>query len=71
MDEVKIETGFMQGILSKIIAKAVSKKLGVNLNLKFINPIEVKFDGNQAVVNLNINAKLSKEDLAKLVKDLV
>lgn len=71
MDEVKIETGFVQGILSKIIAKAVSRKLGVNLNLKFTNPIEVKFDGNQAVVNLNINAKLSKEDLAKLVKDLV
>lgn len=71
MDEVKIETGFMQGILSKIIAKAVSRKLGVNLNLKFASPIEVKFDGNQAVVNLNINAKLSKEDLAKLVKDLV
>jgi hypothetical protein len=71
MDEVKIGSGFIQGILTKIIAKAVAKKLGVNLNLNFNDPITVKFDGEQAIVHLNANAKLSKEDLGKLVKDLV
>lgn len=71
MDEMRIETGFMQGILARIVTKAMSKKIGVNLNLNFNDPISVKFDGEQAVIHLNVNAELSKQDLARLVKDLV
>jgi len=71
MDEMRIETGFMQGILARIVTKAMSKKIGVNLNLNFNDPISVQFDGEQAVIHLNVNAKLSKQDLARLVKDLV
>lgn len=71
MDEMRIETGFMQGILARIVTKAMSKKIGVNLNLNFNDPISVQFDGEQAVIHLNVNAELSKQDLARLVKDLV
>lgn len=71
MDQMIIETGFVQGILARIVTKAVSKKLGVNLSLNFNDPISVQFDGEQALVHLNVNAKMSKEDLGKLVKDLV
>lgn len=71
MDQMIIETGFVQSILARIVTKAVSKKLGVNLSLNFNDPISVQFDGEQALVHLNVNAKMSKEDLGKLVKDLV
>lgn len=71
MDELKIGSGFMQGILIRIIAKEVSKKLGVKLNLNFNDPLSVTFDGENVLVHLNLNAKMSKEDLNKLVKDLV
>ena len=71
MDEMRIETGFMQGILARIVTKAMLKKIGVNLNLNFNDPIRVQFDGEQAVIHLNVNAELSKQDLARLVKDLV
>lgn len=71
MDQMIIETGFVQSILARIVTKAVSKKLGVNLNLNFNDPISVQFDGEQAVIRLNVNAQMSKEDLGKLVKDLV
>ncbi len=71
MDEMKIASGFMQGLLTKIIGKVVAKKFGIGLNLKFDDPISVKFDGEQATVHLNVTANLSKEDLSKLLKDLV
>lgn len=71
MDQMIIETGFVQSILIRVVKKAVSKKIGVNLDLNFNDPISVQFDGEQALVHLNVNAKMSKEDLGKLVKDLV
>ena len=71
MDQMIIETGFVQSILARVVKKTVSKKIGVNLDLNFNDPISVQFDGEQALVHLNVNAKMSKEDLGKLVKDLV
>ena len=71
MDQMIIETGFVQSILTRVVKKAVSKKIGVNLDLNFNDPISIQFDGEQALVHLNVNAKMSKEDLGKLVKDLV
>lgn len=71
MDEMRIQSGFMQGIITKLIRKAVAKKLGVDLGIMFREPISIKFDGENANVNLSITAALSKEDLSKLLKDLV
>lgn len=71
MDEMRIASEFMQGIIAKVVSKIMTKKLGVGLNLKFNDPIFVKFDGDQAIVNLNVMAKMSKDDLSKLLKDLV
>lgn len=71
MDEVKIQTGFVQGIITKLIRKIVAKKLGVDLGIMFNEPISVKFDGENANVRLSVTAALSKDDLSKLLKDLV
>ena len=71
MDEMKIASGFMQGMLTRIVKKLVSKKLGVEPDLKFDDPISIRFDGQQAVAHLNVTVSLSKDDLSKLLKDLV
>lgn len=71
MDEVRIQTGFVQGIITKLIRKIVAKKLGVDLGIMFNEPISIKFDGENANVHLNVSAALSKDDLSKLLKDLV
>ncbi len=71
MDEMKIASGFMQGTLSRIIRKLILKKLGIELDLKFEDPISVRFDGEKALLHLNVTASLSKEDLSKLLKDFV
>lgn len=71
MDEVKIQTGFVQGIITKLVRKIVAKKLGVDLGIVFNEPISIKFDGENANVRLSVTAALSKDDLSKLLKDLV
>lgn len=71
MDEVKIQSGFVQGIITKFVRKIVAKKLGVDLGIVFNEPISITFDGENANVRLNVSAALSKDDLSKLLKDLV
>lgn len=71
MDEVNIKSNFIQGIIIKIIKKVIKQKTGLNLELGFIEPIHVIFDGDKAKIHLNIDAELGKEDLQKLLKDLV
>ena len=71
MDEMKIASGFMQGTIARIVRKLVFKKLGVEPNFKFEDPAIVRFDGEKFIVHLNATVTLSKEDLSKLLKDLV
>lgn len=71
MDEVNIRTGFIQGIVVKIIKKVVKQKTGYDPELRFNDPIQMIFDGDKVKVHLNIDAELKKEDLQKILKDLV
>ena len=71
MDEMKIGSKYMQGILTKVIHKVVKKKLGVDAELQFNDPITVTFDGEKAHLHLNADATLDKTDLDKLLKDLI
>lgn len=71
MDQMRIESDFVQGILARVVTKAITKKSGIVTNLDFNDPISVTFDGEQAVVHLNLDARISKENLAKLVKDFI
>lgn len=70
MDEMKIASGFVQGVIVRIVRKLVFKKLGIEPDLKFEDPVSVRFDGEKATLHLNVTAGLSKEDLSKLLKDL-
>lgn len=71
MDTMKINTGFMQNLIAKIIKKTIQKKLGVDVDVRFNGPISVEINDNQATVDLGITASMPKEDLTKLLKDLV
>ena len=71
MDEMNIRSNFIQGIIVKIIKKIVKQKTGCEPDLKFNDPIQVMFDGDKVKVHLNVDAELKKEDLQKLLKDLV
>lgn len=71
MDEMVIASSFMQNTITRILTKIVAKKLGINLSLlKFDDPVSLRFDGEEATVHVSVTAKLPKEDLSKLLKDI-
>ena len=71
MDEINIRTGFFQGIIVKIIKKVIRQKTGYNPDLRFNDPIQVNFDDDKVKVHLNLDVELGKDDLQKILKDLV
>ena len=71
MDEMHIGSKYLQGIISKIVKSVIRKKLGVEADVQFNDPISVTFDGENANVHVNVNATLGRDDLDKLLKDLI
>lgn len=68
MDEMRISSKFMQNILSKLIKKVLSKNIGIEPDIQFESPIELKIDGETAQIHLNITANVSTSDITKLLK---
>ena len=71
MDEINIRTGFFQTIIAKIIKRTIKQKTGFSPEFQFNDPIQVNFDGSKAKVHLNLDIELGKDDLQKILKDLV
>ena len=58
----------MQNILSKLIKKLLSKNVGIEPDILFGAPIEVKIDGDTAQIHLDLTATISTSDVTKLIK---
>ena len=71
MDEINIRTGFFKAIIAKVIKRTIRQKTGYNPELWFNDPIQVNFDGNKVKVHLNLDIELGKDDLQRILKDLV
>ena len=70
MDEMVIKTDFTKSIIEHIIEKEVAKKLGRNVDVKFVGPINVDFDDSELTVHIDVEATIGKKDLWELIKDL-
>lgn len=69
MDEMKIRTGFMKGIISKVVSSIAKKKLGSNVKVT-LKEFGIEID-DKAFVHLSIDAEMDKFELEKfLVKKL-
>lgn len=66
MDELKIVSGFTNGILSKLIGMLIRKKFGYDIDLK-LNNVRVTIVDEKARVHLDLDAELKKEELTKLL----
>lgn len=71
MDEMRIASKFAQGIVSKILKKALAKKLGIEPVICFDSPIEMKIDGDTAQIHVDVTALLSTDDISKILKEYV
>ncbi len=71
MDELKLSlsTKFMKGIVAKLIARAVRKKVGCNVNV-WVNEVRFKHDGNRVYIHADVDADMNNSELMKLMKEV-
>ena len=69
MDELKVilNTKFMRGMVTKIIAKAILKKSGYQVDID-LNEISVEVVDGKAHLHVNADAAINTTDLLDIVK---
>lgn len=66
IDEMKIGTGFMKGMVSKILNLTLKRRLGYDIGIR-LNDFNVKVTEERAHVHLNIDADMTQEELTKIL----
>ena len=69
MDEMKIKlsSGLMKGIVSKLIAKAIFKKFDIKPDIEF-NGISLEKVGSKIHIHINADAEIDESDLLKITR---
>lgn len=65
-----LNTGWMKSLISKAITFGVTKKAGIKANLG-INDLEIADDEEGVTLHLDVTVKMSKEELERIIKDLM
>lgn len=65
-----LNTGWMKSLISKAITFGVTKKAGIKANLS-IKDLEIADDEEGVMLHLNLNVRMTKEELERIVKDLM
>lgn len=69
MDEMRIESRFMTGIISKLVTLAIRKKFGYDIKLN-LNEVNASVIGGKTRVHLDLDAELDTEELTKILKSI-
>ena len=67
---ILLNSGWIKSLVSKAITFAVTKKAGIKADLG-INELEITDDVDGVNLHLDINVKMKKEELEKLLKNLI
>lgn len=65
MDELKIGSGFLKGMISKLIKRAIKQKTGYEIDIQ-LNDFEATIIDGRAHVHLNVDAEMDKSQLLKI-----
>lgn len=74
MDTMKINSGFMQFLISKIIKKSLIKKTGnpdLDFNLIFNGPLTYESGEMHIHFHIDTDIYMDREEFEKLVKDMI
>ena len=66
MDEMRIGSKFITGIISKLLVTVVKQKLGYNIDLK-LNAVNATVGDEKAHVHLDIDAEVSNEEIMRIL----
>ena len=69
MDEMqmRLSTKFMRSIVSKLITKAVYKKLGYKVDIQ-LKDLDVSIINGETSINTNVELKLDRDEFVKIMK---
>lgn len=69
MDELKLvlNTKFMKNIVTKLIAKAIFKKTGYEIDIQ-LNEIKLETVDGKVCLHTDLDAEINKEDFVKIIK---
>ena len=69
MDELKLllSTRFMRGLITKILAKAILKKTGYEVDIQ-INKLVAEVHDGKMSVHMDVDAEIKTEDLVDILK---
>jgi hypothetical protein len=67
VDELKIKSGFMRGVVSKLVEKAIHKKFGYKVDIQ-INDIDVVVTDGKAHIHLNADGEIDSNEFKKFTK---
>lgn len=69
MDEMKIKSPLLRGVVSKLFRKIFKSKTGVDADVK-LNDLVCLVEDDKAHVHLDIYAEMPKAEFEKLMKKL-
>lgn len=69
MDELKLllNTRFMKNIITKILAKAIYKKTGYQIDIQ-LNEVKAEVHDGKVSIHVNADAEMNSEDLIDILK---
>ena len=71
MDELKLKlsTKFMRGIVANLISKAISNKLGYNIDV-LINEIALKTEDGKIKIHLDVDGEVTNDEFKNIIKSI-
>lgn len=71
MDEMKLKltTKFMRGLVAKLIAKFIYKKLGYKINIQ-LNDLDVSVLDGETSIGTNVEIKMDSKEFMNLMKSI-
>ena len=69
MDEMKLKlsTKFMRGIVAKLIAKAIQKKLGCKINIQ-LNDLDISVIDGETKISTSVEVKMESKEFMNIMK---
>ena len=69
MLKMNLSTKFMKGIVAKLIAKALVKKFGYQIDVQ-INKIEIEAIDGKILLHADLDAETDNKEFVKIIKDI-
>lgn len=69
MDELKVESNFMKGVINKIVGKILKKKLSSQTANFMANEVDIRRANGATFVHLSVVIELSDNDIMTLLKE--